>query len=186
MLDINANSWNLPDEKSIPTTVSLNYLNLKYQLMNPPDLFSWLIVTLMAFIVGCSAVAGPHRIRVGHHEGLKVIQIEGYGMNALHQKDISALHFGRYRRTLACEESLLGDGIPSDSFAILSQLPDVPALHYSVVDLGFTAAFEPTFYGLSLGNQYRRVSRLPMERSLILETSQHAGDEPSFSLKYPL
>jgi hypothetical protein len=151
--------------------------------MNPPTYLYWLVVALAPLIVGCSAVAGPHHVRVEQHKGLKIFYLEGYGCNALHQGDILALHFGWYQRTLAFEDYTSNNVAPTESFSLLSRLPNERSLHYSVVDAGLTAAIEPTFFGLTLGYQFRHVSRLPMERNLILETTRHTGKEPTFSLK---
>jgi hypothetical protein len=153
------------------------------QKMNPPTFGYWLVVTIAPLMIGCSAVAGPHHVRAEQHKGLKIIYLKGYGCNVLHQGDISALHFGWYQRTLAFEDLTPKKEVTTESFSLLSRLPNEQSLHYSMVDAGLTAASEPTFCGLTLGYQFRHVSRLPMERNLVLEMTKNTGKTRTFSLK---
>ena len=147
--------------------------------------FRWLLAVIIPAVIGCSGVAGPHLDRKERQEGVRIIHLEGYGCNMLHLKDTSSLHLGWYRRTVVFEDdSSLDEDYPAKRFSVFGILPDGLPLHHSVVDLGATATWEPCFRGISLGFQSRSLSRLPLDRSLILEATQTAGNslQSQFSL----
>jgi hypothetical protein len=141
--------------------------------------------TAFPFLSGCAAVIGPHRVTKKHQSGLQIIHLEGYGCNIFSLKDTCGLQLGWYQRMIVFEEPPGQDDAPAENrFAMFGKLPDSLPLHYSTVDVGATAGWEPLFRGISLGIQSRSLSRLPLDQSLILTTTRTTADWTSseFSL----
>lgn len=149
------------------------------QIRNPIAPFGlWMAALLLSVNSGCSSIIGPHQIKVQQAHGVKVVHVEGYGCNALFQNDTAALHLGWFQRTLVFEQDVdTEEDVMEERFDLFSKLPSGFSYHQSVVDVGACAAWEPSFRGFSLGFQSRSVSRLPVEDSMIFESTLRSDDE---------
>ncbi len=154
-------------------------METQQQIRNPIAPFGlWMGMLFLSANSGCSSIVGPHQIKVQQAHGVKVVHVEGYGCNALFQNDTAALHLGWFQRTLVFEQDVgAEEDVMEGRFGLFSKLPSGFSYHQSVVDVGVCAAWEPSFRGFSLGFQSRSVSRLPVEDSLIFESTHRSADE---------
>lgn len=138
----------------------------------------WMGMLFLSVNSGCSSIVGPHQIKVQLAPGVKVVDVEGYGCNALFQNDTAALHLGWFQRTLVFEQDVdTEERVMEGRFGFFSKLPSGFSYHQSVVDVGACAAWEPTFRGFSFGFQSRSLSRLPIEENLILDSTHGSKDK---------
>lgn len=139
----------------------------------------------LPLIGSCASTIGPHGIRSDFQKGVKISNIEGYGLQILNLPDFHGFRIGYVKQTLVFNEDDTDGWMPdTGQVRFYTRLPEAAPIHCSSFCIGPEFAWEPGFRGAAAGFQFRSTSRLPLDTGMALEVMTTASESASqtFSL----